>query len=384
MDVEWKCDGCGQAFITDAKHTGAEVECPKCKKPLVVPAGQPTPDAGGAARRSGVSLIGAFYVDAIRDADVEAVKRLLAQGADPTERAFDGRTALNDAASVGNLEMVKLLVEHGAPVNNNCHAGTPLHAAGGEGHKEIVEYLLANGADVNIDSARLNSRSGGGTPLHWAAMRNQVEIVKLLLAHGAIETRREIDGTTPSELTKEPSIKELLEGATADLVEKQHEEAKTSVAKRNEDGTFCDAVPERLGQEAESLSTILDHLPVLSDRRFIMFEEAAQAEGDLFEEVGALDQTVKWIVAKVAEIARQLQDARPQITKIRVACVSGGWMSELLSLSLHRTFSSLPAGFDWMALYGSLTDTKTVIYIGRKSDKQYVARYLTGSNAAAA
>ncbi len=37
MDIEWKCDGCGQAFITDAKHTGAELECPKSKKLLIVP-----------------------------------------------------------------------------------------------------------------------------------------------------------------------------------------------------------------------------------------------------------------------------------------------------------------------------------------------------------
>ena len=56
----------------------------------------------------------------------------------------------------------------------------------------------------------------------------------------------------------------------------------------------------------------------------------------------------------------------------------------LQCLIIAGVFSSLPAGFDWMALYGSLTDTKTVIYIGRKSDKQYIARYLTGSNAAAA
>jgi len=36
-DIDWKCDGCGQQLITDSKYARAKVECPKCKKPLVVP-----------------------------------------------------------------------------------------------------------------------------------------------------------------------------------------------------------------------------------------------------------------------------------------------------------------------------------------------------------
>jgi len=37
MDIEWKCDGCGQDLITDSKYAGAKVECRKCKKPLTIP-----------------------------------------------------------------------------------------------------------------------------------------------------------------------------------------------------------------------------------------------------------------------------------------------------------------------------------------------------------
>ena len=40
MDINWKCDGCGQPLITDSKYTGAKIECPKCKKSLVAPASQ--------------------------------------------------------------------------------------------------------------------------------------------------------------------------------------------------------------------------------------------------------------------------------------------------------------------------------------------------------
>lgn len=37
MNINWKCDGCGQPLITDSKYVGGEVECPKCKRRLVVP-----------------------------------------------------------------------------------------------------------------------------------------------------------------------------------------------------------------------------------------------------------------------------------------------------------------------------------------------------------
>lgn len=39
MDIKWKCDGCGQDLIIDSKYAGAKVECPTCKKPLVIPRG---------------------------------------------------------------------------------------------------------------------------------------------------------------------------------------------------------------------------------------------------------------------------------------------------------------------------------------------------------
>lgn len=40
MDINWKCDECGKPLITDSKHAGAQLECPKCKKSLVVPSSQ--------------------------------------------------------------------------------------------------------------------------------------------------------------------------------------------------------------------------------------------------------------------------------------------------------------------------------------------------------
>ncbi len=44
MDIEFNCDKCGQYLATDSKYAGAKVECPKCKKPLFAPGGQPATD----------------------------------------------------------------------------------------------------------------------------------------------------------------------------------------------------------------------------------------------------------------------------------------------------------------------------------------------------
>ncbi len=37
MEIQWKCDSCGQPLVMDSKYVGAKVECPKCKTTLTVP-----------------------------------------------------------------------------------------------------------------------------------------------------------------------------------------------------------------------------------------------------------------------------------------------------------------------------------------------------------
>ncbi|PSR84431.1 ankyrin repeat-containing domain protein [Coniella lustricola] len=61
--------------------------------------------------------------------------------------------ALQQAASQGHLEIVKLLLAHKADVNqvNSLHPDlTALQAACNNGHAKVAEYLLQNGADPNL------------------------------------------------------------------------------------------------------------------------------------------------------------------------------------------------------------------------------------------
>lgn len=58
---------------------------------------------------------------------------------------------LRCAAAAGHINIVKLLVRHGANVNSTTKTNsTPLRAACFDGHFEIVKYLVAHGADVEV------------------------------------------------------------------------------------------------------------------------------------------------------------------------------------------------------------------------------------------
>lgn len=104
--------------------------------------------------------------------DVEAMKLLVARGANPNIPNARGVTALQVASGFGfepqvtnfapnaRLAAVKYLVEEcGADVNAKDAQGyTPLHGAGLTANHELILYLVAMGADVKT---RANSAFGG-------------------------------------------------------------------------------------------------------------------------------------------------------------------------------------------------------------------------------
>jgi ankyrin repeat protein len=61
-----------------------------------------------------------------------------------------GHTPLGLASWWGHLDIVKVLLEHGAQVNSQSYgAETPLYNAARVGHLEVVKVLIAHGASVN-------------------------------------------------------------------------------------------------------------------------------------------------------------------------------------------------------------------------------------------
>ncbi|KAJ7336844.1 hypothetical protein DFH08DRAFT_749106, partial [Mycena albidolilacea] len=92
---------------------------------------------------------------------VETVKFLLAVL--PVQQAHSPELAA--ASYYGHLEMVKLLVQHGADVNAvDESSGSPLEAAAYGGHIDVVQFLIEVGAHINIRSSCHIS------PLHTASL----------------------------------------------------------------------------------------------------------------------------------------------------------------------------------------------------------------------
>ena len=64
-----------------------------------------------------------------------------------------GLTALMFAAYADDLEMARVLLENGAPVNAQTDVGTTaLMFAAAFGHAEMVRFLVENGADIHIQN----------------------------------------------------------------------------------------------------------------------------------------------------------------------------------------------------------------------------------------
>ncbi len=117
---------------------------------------------------------------AMRD-DAEAVRALLAEGADVNTPRGDGMTGLHWAALNGNAEIARLLIGAGADLEAATRLGahTPLHVAAKGGNGEIVEILAEAGADVAAVTET------GAAPLHFAAASGEVRSVAALLESGA-------------------------------------------------------------------------------------------------------------------------------------------------------------------------------------------------------
>jgi len=88
--------------------------------------------------------------------------------------------SLQEAAAVGDLDLVKSLIKDGTGVDKEEDGSgyTALHRAVLGGHKDVVEYLIGKGA-------RVNYIAGGFTPLHWAVEKGHKDIAELLIEHGA-------------------------------------------------------------------------------------------------------------------------------------------------------------------------------------------------------
>ncbi|XP_050430101.1 ankyrin repeat domain-containing protein 17 isoform X3 [Adelges cooleyi] len=132
-------------------------------------------------------------VEACHEGDVGAVRKLLTEGRSVHETSEEGESLLSLACSAGYYELAQVLLAMQANVEDRGIKGdcTPLMEAASSGFVEIVRLLLAHGADVNALS------STGNTPLMYACAGGHVDTVKELLNYEANVEDHNENGHTP-------------------------------------------------------------------------------------------------------------------------------------------------------------------------------------------
>lgn len=171
-------------------------------------------DALAAARPSGTEEFRdtILLFQAIRACDADGLAGLLARNpslATATEdwspvEGFESRlgfseraTALIRAAGTGDVQLVRLVVEAGAPVADLCPCAnheSALVTAVNIGATDVVDYLLDHGAPVDGGAF-----DGESTALHVAVHRERHDLVRRLLAAGADPAATDANGRTAAD-----------------------------------------------------------------------------------------------------------------------------------------------------------------------------------------
>jgi ankyrin repeat protein len=125
------------------------------------------------------------FLRASQSGDVELMKLLLAHGADPKINTILGVTPLHVAAGVGwvegityeqsvasTLEAVKMLVDLGLDVNAQADTGrVALHGAAHKGRADVIQVLYDHGAKLDVRDYGNTDNRGGKLAVHtWQAV----------------------------------------------------------------------------------------------------------------------------------------------------------------------------------------------------------------------
>ncbi|GAX80422.1 hypothetical protein CEUSTIGMA_g7861.t1 [Chlamydomonas eustigma] len=118
-------------------------------------------------------------VAAAEGGNVELVRLLLQNKADPNFPSTSGNYPLRAAITSGDGECIMALVDAGADLDMETARGTPLTSAASLGDVSTITMLVDRGAKVDFETR------GGVTPLMVATREDQREAVRCLLQHGA-------------------------------------------------------------------------------------------------------------------------------------------------------------------------------------------------------
>jgi len=181
------------------------------------------------------------------------LKKLFAKEEKPPQKEQAGAAesmeelhAFHRAVGSRDIGQVSSFLSQGFDVNQrNAQGHSAIHVAAGLS-REILEMLINAGADIEAITKE------GRTPLMEAALLRQKDTVQLLLGHGASLDRKDIRGSTASDLAK--SVNDY--GIAALIEEERH------IRKKERDGIprekLCAARDALIGNNVEAVRKLLE------------------------------------------------------------------------------------------------------------------------------
>jgi ankyrin repeat protein len=133
---------------------------------------------------------------AAKEGKMDVIRLLLRHGADLSATNSEG-TLAHSAAAGGHVEVLQLLLENQIPLDQRQQypdGWTPLHSAVKCKQESAVAFLLQQGAHPNTKV------ENGWTALHCSAEQGSTGIAKILLENGARVTAKDLKGSTPLHL----------------------------------------------------------------------------------------------------------------------------------------------------------------------------------------
>ncbi len=160
----------------------------------------PPPPVKRFLKNEDINLMRVVFIEAAVIGDLVKVRLLLDKGVDINHRDEMGITALMFAVEKGHAEVVTLLLNAGADIHHQDEKGiTALMVAAEKGCVAIIKLLLDAGADINLQN------SWGGSALILATDFGHVDTIKLLQTYAAdihqegyrriSNEQNEVDGT---------------------------------------------------------------------------------------------------------------------------------------------------------------------------------------------
>ena len=143
----------------------------------------------------------------IKNENINEIKYAIEQRADVNYTTPQGHTPLYQSVGRGNKEIVSILIEAEAKIDvlGDINNGPPLVWAASKGDIEIMKLLIEKGGNINIQHEKDRSFD---TPLHIASKNKKDKVIEFLVENDADLTIENNNLKTPLDIIAEKYVEE--------------------------------------------------------------------------------------------------------------------------------------------------------------------------------